>query len=348
MRFSTFRSGSAALLVTLLGTATATASPWTLRRGEVVTGARFDFEEATEEVQEDNTHIPFSLGGRYRALGVTPQIRLGLTDRFEIEANLPIKQVSYTASPVVLLPAAEGEDQFESAQENIINLNRTVVGPSDLTLATRYQLLGGSFAMAVEGRLKTPTGYDPPVGTFGDKPRNKAEFVSEAGRFVKPENVQDDVTLGDGQLDVSGRLLLGVAFPTGTFVRLDGGYLLRFDGAGDQVVSNLRVGHLLFGHFLPYAGADFEYTVQKGRVIGVSVAAVDPNLPPEDYVGLNNLDLREVTLDRDRLVIPFGLIARITPEVELNLAHARTAWGRNTSVVNATSIGLAVRAQFFQ
>jgi hypothetical protein len=99
---------------------------------------------------------------------------------------------------------------------------------------------------------------------------------------------------------------------------------------------------------LPYAGADFDYAIERGRVIGVSVAAIDPELPAKDYVGTNNLDLREVTLDRDRLVVPVGLITRITPEVELNVAHARTVWGRNTSVVHSTSVGLAVRAALLE
>jgi len=325
------------------------ASPWTLRRGEVVTGVRFDFEKASDEVQEDNSHIPFSLNGRYRAVSFTPTLRVGLTDRLEFEGQLPIKQVSYTADPVILLPSgADAASQFESAQENIIDLNRTVLGPSDLTIAARYQFLGGRMPLAIEGRLKTPTGYDPPLGTFGDRPRTREQLLDDPARYVKPENVRDDVTLGDGQLDLGGRILLGVGFSTGTFARLDAGYVLRFDGAGDQVTGSLRFGQLLWGVLLPYVGADLDYAVEKGRVIGVSVAAIDPELPAEDYVGTNNLDLREVTLDRDRLVLPMGLIARITPEVELNIAHARTVWGRNTSVVNTTSVGLAVRAALLE
>ena len=338
-----------ALVLTLAAPAVAQASPWTLHRGEVVTGVRFDFEQATDEVQEDNTQIPFSLNGRYRSIGFTPTVRVGLTDRLELEGQLPIKQVTYTADPVILLPGGDDAPaQFESAQENIINLNRSVLGPGDLTLAARYQLIGGAAPLAFEGRLKTPTGYDPPVGTFGDRPRTREQLLSDPGRFVKPENVRDDVTLGDGQLDLSARLLLGVAFSTGTFARLDAGYVLRFDGAGDQVTSSLRFGQLLWGRLLPYAGADFDYAIERGRVIGVSVAAIDPELPAKDYVGTNNLDLREVTLDRDRLVVPVGLITRITPEVELNVAHARTVWGRNTSVVHSTSVGLAVRAALLE
>lgn len=329
-----------------LTTGPAVASPWTLPRGEIATVLRFDYESATEEFQEGGDAIPFSLDGRYQAIGFTPDIRLGLLDHLELGFWLPFKQVSYTADPVILLPAPAGGEGVDYYQENIIHLSRSVFGPTDLNLALRWQLLGGSEALAVEARLKAPTGYDAPQGTFGDRPRSKEAFLADVGRYVVPENVRDDVTLGDGQLDASLRLLGGAAFATGTFVRLEAGYVLRMSGAADQVTGAVRAGHLLFGRFLPYAGFEAELAVEPGRVIGVSVAAVDPELPAADYGGTNNLELREVRLARDRAVVNFGAIFRITPEVELNLGHARTVWGHNTSAVATTSAGIGLRTRY--
>jgi hypothetical protein len=329
-----------------LGAGPAAASPWTLARGELATVVRFDYESATEEFLDDADATPFSLNGRYQAIGFTPDIRLGLLDHLELEFWLPFKQVSYTADPVILLPAPEGGEGIDYYQENIIHLSRSVFGPTDLNLALRWQLLGGSEALALEGRLKAPTGYEAPQGTFGDRPRSKEAFLADVGRYVAPENVRDDVTLGDGQLDASLRLLGGAAFGTGTFVRLDAGYVLRMGGAADQVTGAVRAGQLLFGRLLPYAGVEADLAVERGRVIGVSVAAVDPELPAAEYGGTNNLELREVRLERDRAVVNFGAIFRITPEVELNLGHARTVWGNNTSAVATTSAGIGLRTRY--
>ncbi len=346
MRCSPLRSLPTVGLALALSSGSAAASPWTLSRGEVATVLRFDYESATEEYQESGNAIPFSLNGRYQAIGFTPDIRLGLLDHLELEFWLPFKQVSYTADPVILLPAPAGGEGIDYYQENIIQLSRAVFGPTDLNLAVRWQLLGGSEALAIEARLKAPTGYDAPQGTFGDRPRSKEAFLADVGRYVAPENVRDDVTLGDGQLDASLRLLGGAAFSTGTFVRIDAGYSLRMGGAADQVTGAVRAGQLLFGRLLPYAGVEADLAVERGRVIGVSVAAIDPKLPAAEYGGTHNLELREVRLERDRAVVNFGAILRITPEVELNLGHARTVWGHNTSAVATTSAGIGLRTRY--
>jgi hypothetical protein len=105
---------------------------------------------------------------------------------------------------------------------------------------------------------------------------------------------------------------------------------------------------LLFDRLLPYAGVEADLAVERGRVIGVSVAAEDPELPAAEYGGTTNLNLREVRLERDRAVVSFGSIVRLTPEVELNVGHARTVWGRNTAAVATTSVGIGLRTRYLE
>ncbi|MEM9072788.1 MAG: hypothetical protein AAGE52_30055 [Myxococcota bacterium] len=329
-------------LVLVLGwTSTASASPWTLRRGEVVVNAGFDFQWADQEFLDDAPAQQFPLNGRFRAATFVLGARAGFTDDLEFEIQLPLRLVSYRSDAVILLDG-EGIDFF---QENIIDLGRSRQGLGDLWLTARYNLTRWPVAVALEGRLKTPTGYDGPEGTFGDNPRSNEEFLAEIERFTAPGNVSDDVALGDGQVDLNLNLLLGASIPSRTFFRLDAGYNLRLGGAGDQVLASFKVGQALGERILVFADLRFAYTVTQGRLIGVSVAAIDPSLPAEEYIGTNNLLLRELRLERDAVDIAFGGIIRITDAVELNLAYQRTVWGRNTAQINGVFIGFGVRTQ---
>ena len=97
---------------------------------------------------------------------------------------------------------------------------------------------------------------------------------------------------------------------------------------------------------LLYAGASFEWTITKGDVIGVSVAAKNSKLPASQYGGLTNLELIEVTLDRDQLIIPIGAIFQILDGVEFNFAYGQVVWGRNVARSHALSAGVSVKTSF--
>ncbi len=322
------------------------ASPWTLPAGDAAFVGTFDFEVADEEYLDDGGARPFPLEGRYRATTYTAAARFGLTDRFELEIALPVKQVTYTSDPVVLLPAPDGTaSPFDYYQENVIDLSRSVTGLGDLRISARYQLFRGPVVGAFELGLKSPTGYAPPAGTFGDRPASREAFLADVGRFVAPENVQDDVTLGEGQFDVVPGFLLGWAGRHGTFVRLDTGFAVRLGGAGDELRGGLKVGQLVGGALVLYAGVDAEYAVTDGKVIGISVAAQDPELPAVEYGGVNNLDLREVRLEHDRVRLAPGAIIRVAPGVEINLAYSRTLFGRNTAAIQGFSVGVGMRTR---
>jgi hypothetical protein len=198
-------------------------------------------------------------------------------------------------------------------------------------------------AIAAELRVKIPTGYAGPSGTFGAQPTSSSDFVANAGRYVAPGNVRDDVTLGDAQVDLTPSVLFGMSFPSRTFVRVDLGYNVRFGAAAHQFQSALRFGQL-FGDVLFYGWAQLTYAVTRGDLIGVSVAAIDPDLPASQYGGTNNLLLRELRLERDALDLGAGVIFRLTQQVEMNVGYARTVWGRNTAAADSFNVGLSVRA----
>jgi hypothetical protein len=343
----------------LLALAAASPAPvraqWTLPRGDVVVGMGGDVAWAEREFfgfDDSPGNAPvegarrFPLRGRYVGGGLRLGVRAGFTDELELELSLPVQVVSYDSDPVLLLaqPDDDPGPSLDFYQRNIIHLAQTVFGLADVGFAARYRLLLSPLAIAAEVRLKMPSGYRGPSGTFGDRPTSAQDFVENAGTYVAPGNVQDDVTLGDGQMDVAMRLLMGAAFPTRTFVRVELGYNLRLGDAGDQLLVALRAGQSIERVVLLYAGASLAYTVTPGRIIGVSVAAIDPELPAEDYGGTGNLLLREVRLQRDALDVGAGVIFRLTPEVELNVGYSQTVWGRNTAEVHSVSVGLAARA----
>lgn len=333
------------LLALLLGLPTAAvASPWTLPAGDLVLTGRYDFQIADQEFLDDRKAQVYSLRGQFRASTYALGARFGAADGIELEIDLPIKQVSYTADPVILLPNAGGVDPaIDFFQENVINLNRSTSGIGDLRVMGRYRLSQGRIASALQFGAKIPTGYDPPAGTFGPRPGTREEFMAQLGNIVRPDRVSDDVTLGDGQIDLDLLLLLGWATPRGTFLRLDSGYRLRLGGAGDQVVGNFRVGQKLGDRALFYVGFDVEYTVLEGDLIGVSVAAQDPSLPANEYFGTENLLLRELRLERDVAAMPVGLIVRVTDTVEINANWSKAFWGRNVSAAHVVSVAVGLR-----
>jgi hypothetical protein len=345
-----------AVLAALAPPSRARASPWTLKRGQGALSASYLYQTADSEwfARDDarfTTARRFPLRGRYDASTIQLGVRVGVTDALELELGVPFRLVSYASDPVLLLPndppAPTPLEELDAYQRNIINLGRSVTGIGDVAAAARLRLLPQPIALATELRLKIPTGYRGPEGTFGARPESVDEFLANPGLYARPENVRDDVTLGDGQFDAALSLLAGYALPSRTFFRVDLGYNLRFGGAADQFLASLRAGQLIADRVLVYAGVSLTYATERGRVIGVSVAAEDPELPAQEYAGLTNLYLREVRLERDALDVGVGAIVKVTDTTELNAAFLRTVWGHNTAVTNAFALSVAVRSDWF-
>lgn len=319
----------------------ALASPWTLPAGRLLVLGGFDLQEASSEFIDRGPVRAFPLNGEYLASSFTLGARLGITDRLELEASLPFRLLAYRSDPVLLLGGG-GEASLDFFQNNIIDLSQTNGGVGDLNLAGRYRFYSGAFLATGEVRLKAPTGYRGPAGTFGVDPRTVEDFAAAVGEVVRPDRVEDDVTLGDAQLDVSGSLLVGAAFDSGTFLRAGVGYNLRLGGAGDQLLADLRFGQGISESLLIYGGGQLAYSVQAGDSIGVTVAAIDPDLPAQDYGGLTNLRPTIKRLASDSLEVGGGVIFRLSDATEINLGYQRVVWGRQISATNTVSIGLAL------
>ena len=321
---------------------TSYANPWLLSPGTIVISGRYDYAFADQEyLANDGTLTPFSLDGEYQASSYTLGARIGINDYLEIEANLPLKAVSYEADPLILIPSDEaGEQAFNFYQENIINFNQTVMGFGDLSLAARFRTSVYPIASSIELRLSAPTGYRGPEGTFGTEPANIDEFVEQAGEVAKPENIRDDVTLGDGVFSFQPIIHLGYGTSSGFFVRGSAGILFRNQSAGEIFTSEFKLGQLMTSWLLFYAGVYVERAVTKGRPIGVSVAAEDATLPAEEYSGLNNLKPILVSLDRDLTMIPFGVLFRPLPKVDIVFSYAPVIQGRNVAKSQTFSVGI--------
>lgn len=337
------------LLSALVIPMSASASPWTLRRGRAVMNAGFDFQLAGSEFLDTGTHQVFPLNGRYSGATFNIGGRIGISDRFELAASLPIRVVTYTADPVIIhtYQGSDPDAALAHYQNNLLNFSQASAGVSDLQIAGRYQFLLNPVAIAGQLRLKAPTGYAGPEGTFGPSPKTVEEFLADEPNLAEPSNIRDDVSLGDGQLDVSAQVLFGSAFRTGTFVRGGGGYNLRLGGAGDQVVGDLRVGQTLSNTLLIYFSGDIAYTIQEGRSLGVSITAIDPTLPASAFANGDNTKPIVRRLEHNELKVGGGLIWRVVESIELNAGYSRVIWGRFNSSTHSISLSAGIKTNLF-
>ena len=335
-------------LIALSHISVSTASPWLLKPGVATLTAKYDYAFADEEYLASNGRLtPFSLNGAYSSSTYTLGARFGLSSWLELELSLPLREVNYQADPVILLPTdQQGPAGYNYYKSNIINLNQSIMGIADLGVTGRFRIARYPIALAFELAISSPTGYASPTGTFGEKPRSKEDFTNNVGDYVKPENVQDDVTLGDGAFAVTPALLAGYGTASGFFTRLSAGVRFRLNGAGDPFIGEFKVGQLITSWLLIYVGSSFEYALNKGDTIGISVAAKDARLPAQEYGGLSNLELIELTLDRDQLSIPIGLLLKPHKDVEFGFNYAQVIWGRNVSKSHIFSMGVTVRSSY--
>lgn len=290
----------------------------------------------------------FPVDGRFFGGGLTLSARLGVTDEVELEGSIPLRFVGYQSDPAILRQAEPGlspEEALTFYQQNVVDFSQAGAGVGDIAIRGRYRYLRwGPLVSAFQLSIVTPTGYDEPAGTFGREPTTVEEFRARAPEIVRPENVQDDVVLGDGVLELEPALLLGLAFRSGTFVRLGGGYALRLGGAGDQVRADLRVGQAVGPRVLLFLSGRLALTVEPGESIGVAAIAEDPDTPATGFIG-QGVRLEPRPLERDALDVGGGLVWRMTSDVEMNLSVERTIWGRWTAATWVGAISFLFRTQ---
>lgn len=323
------------------------ASPWLLPPDTLVLSGRYDYTYASEEfLADEGTLQRYPLEGRYLANTYTLGARFGLSERFELEMSLPLKVVSFRSDPVILLSPTNDADPFNFYQENIISFNQSSVGLGDLNLIARFSTSTYPIASSIELAVSAPTGYQPPTGTFGDMPSSSDDFVSQAQDLARPENIRDDVTLGDGVFSFTPTFHAGFGSSFGLFLRGSAGLRLRNGGAGDQLITEAKTGYFITQWMLIYGGVYSELTLRRGRVIGLSIAAEDPALPAEEYEGLANLKPIPVTLDRDLITTPIGVLFKPLKAVDITLTYSPIISGRNVAKAHTVSIGVNVVSSY--
>ncbi len=170
------------------------ASAWLVDDDELTLGLTYDFQHAESEFLPNGTHQEFPLNGTYSGSQLTFETRYGISEKFELAGKVAFKHVSYQTDPVILEP-----EEFASgaaANDAIFAFSESALGAGNVRLAGRYQLLDldGILVMSSDTELKLPTGYDEPEATFKDD------------TTPSPDQIRDDVALGDGQTDITQTL----------------------------------------------------------------------------------------------------------------------------------------------
>ncbi len=317
---------AASLIVSALAPASAEASPWTVQEDQFVLTLASNYQSADEEFLPDGELQSFPLSGRFSAYTLGLGGRYGFTDRFEGAFKVNFKQVNYEANPVLLAPPEDGGDTA-ALNNAILDFSRSSAGAGDVFFHGRYNFMRGSVMMTTDTSLKFPTGYDQPSGTFADP------------TAPTPTTVEDDVTLGDGQTDLTQSVLVGTYLPSlRTFMRLDAGYRHRFGSPGDQAVGSFSVGKYLGDKVVAFVGANGVYTVFEGEPVGQSFITRTPEKSASE-LSMEDIETIEIRLDKDYLNVEAGVILQL-PEVEMRASYGQLVWGNNVSRVQSLSLAI--------
>ena len=326
--------GGSLFLFSMLCTAPAAASPWTLPQDKMAIDLTYDFSYANKEYLPPGKFEglqAFPLEGEYQESRLALGLRYGFSDRFEGAVDFSFKQVSYESVPFFKgKPGSfEGREPLYNGNDGIFDFSETRVGAGDFHFKGRYNVFsnGNVIKLTSETDLKLPGGYEEPEGTFAsDKP--------DTGQIA------DDVTLGDGQVDLTQSILFGgYIIPTRTFVRADAGYSLRFGTPGDQLEGGLKIGQNFGQNLIFFVGSRAEYTVTDGGSIGISFISTEPDAEPYQMKGGMGGNIKQIplTLDKDFVQLEAGMIFRLDNS-EVQLSYRQIVWGRNIPAIKTASV----------
>lgn len=325
------------ILVSLLIVASAVpaaASPWTVDKDQASFGLTYNFSQAGKEFLPKGKYEglqQFPLDGEFSSSRLAIQTRYGFSDKVEGGVELTFKQVSYQSTPFFKgKPSTFGSrEALYGGNDGVFDFSDTRIGAGDFHLFGRYNFWskGNLLKLTTDTDLKLPTGYDEPSGTFaGDQPN--------------PAGIEDDVALGDGQVDITQSLLFGAYIvPTNSFFRADAGYQFRFGPPGDQVVGGLKIGQNIGKSFILFAGSSAEFTVTDGEAIGTSFIATEPGAEPYELKGGKGGNIKQIpiSLDKDFVQFTAGAIFQLS-DAELQFSYSQILWGRNIPALKTASV----------
>ena len=314
-------------LIVLCSPSLASASPWTLPQHDLSVSTELSFASSRYEYLSDGRYLRYPLDGRFASSTLALGFRYGFTDNFEMSARPTFKLVSYEADSLVASGGPydpESQLTLDQARARALDFDETRLGAGDMDIAARYNLHRGYIMVTPEVSAKIPLGYQPPQETFVDT------ATLERG---------DDVTLGDGQIDITAALLVGAYIPwTKTFIRADAGYRHRFGSPGDQFVASAKAGQFLTEHVILFVGTRFVETVTDGEVIGVTFN--DPLEQDTETFDNTLTEQNPLTLDRSFVSIEGGAIFKLANKVELQLSFEEVVDGANYSDLRSVNFGV--------
>jgi len=276
----------------------------------------------------------FPLNGRFFGANLRASARYGITDRLEIGGEFALTHVQYDSDEIYfgadLVPNFDEVTSNAEIAANITSLDRRVTGLGDIQLYARYRLTPDSlwrFVATPELHFKIPTGYERPAGTFSDD-----DFS---------EGVADDVTLGDGQIDITALMHFGLIPHPRWFNRFSVGFRLRLFGPGQQVLASYKTGVRIGTFLIPYGELAITHSVTEGKVVGTTFATNRPETPAAEF-GADDLLLLEWRADRSHLQPRFGVIF-VQPKWEVDISFTTTVWGINVAQAQVVSMGVTVK-----
>ncbi|QDG50293.1 hypothetical protein FIV42_05965 [Persicimonas caeni] len=303
----------------------ADASPWTLPKDKFVLTLDSNYQSADEEYLPDGELQQFPLDGEFTAITFSVGARYGITDKIELAGDLNLKQINYKSAPV-LLEIPDGADSA-TLNDAIFDFSKSAAGVGDAELHGRYALVRGLVRVTSQTSVQFPVGYETPRGTFLDDEPN-------------PAAIEDDVTLGDGQTNLTQSFLFGAYVPaTRSFARLDAGYRLRVGTPGDQTVGGVSIGQYLGDNFLVFVAGNGAYTLFEGESIGKSFITRSPGKSPSEFDATEDIETIDITLDKDYLNVEGGVILKLR-DLEMRASYGQIVWGSNIPRISSFSLGV--------
>ena len=337
-----------ASLTIVLSAASASASPWVLPKDTTVLQLQYRTEFADREFLPDGTNQDFPLNGEFSSQSAELTLRRGLGMDMEVSLKAVYKSIDFTSDPLyITAPAEDGSNDINGdgrvAISPVFSFSDQVHGLQDIFLSIRYNAINSFILVTPELELKVPSGYDKPTGTFrdGDPGLLSASEASDVIPMGEPP-IQDDFTLGDGQVDLTGQLLFGTFISaTQTFARANVGFRLRFNGPGEQVIWGVKAGQLIGKHLALFAEINGTHTVIDGDTIGQSFATREPDEEAEGF-RLETFDVIDLTQDRDFIDVGGGVILKFD-RYEFIFSGGKIIDGSNIAELVFANLGTVYR-----
>ncbi len=318
-------------VVILLLASGANASPWTLDPGRLILTTTVDGQFADSEFLAEGGQQAYPVDGQFFSANLRLGLRYGVSDAFELGGRLSLAHLQHDADEVYFGPSPEEAESLSDIRSGILSFDRQTSGLADIDLYARYRFTPRrAFVAAMELGLKVPTGYNAVTGPFEDTDEPLDDFVAGA-------TLIDDVSLGDGQLDVTLQLLLGWATASQWFFRLDAGVRVRAFGPGQQVLGAFKFGRRVTDWWVPYINTDGVHSFTEGEVIGQVLFTDRVDVPAVSFES-EYVTTRDQSADRTVVRVGAGSIFTID-ERDVDVGYTLVVWGLNTAQLHIVTLG---------